>query len=381
MTRAFSVLVVVAVCASSAGPDPKPVFPPGPKPIGPYSPGLLAGGMMYVSGQGARDAANKLPPTVDAQIRQCLDNVKGVLAGGKLTLENVVSANVYLTDIKNYDTLNKIWAEYFPKNPPTRTVIGVTQMPAGTPVEVAVTAVTDLRRKKIVTLPNAKVTEPISAAINIGDRVFLSGGLGRDLTGSVPKATSAQVKLVVDAAEAALKSQGLEMRNMVYTNIYVDPAMPLNELAQVLDDAIPDETARTIIQTNALPFGAHIQITGIASKDHKRMGGHCATVAETLYCSGRVGTTRHVLETLKEDLQVGGVGMDHAVAANVYLDDIGDFNGMNAAYGTFFGKFPPTRTTVQPWKQVAELSLPPTTGARQVPDDSPRAQISIIAVR
>jgi len=336
---------------------------------------------MYVSGQGARDASNNLPPTLEGQIRQCLENVKGVLAGGKLGMQNVVTTTVYLADIKSYEALNKIWAEYFPTNSPTRTVIGVTRMPTGTPVEINATAVVDLSRKKIVSLPGAKLTEPTSAAINIGDRVFLSGGLGRDLAGRVPKDVQSQVKLVIDAAEAALKTQGLELRHMVYTNIYVDPGMPLNELAQVLDDAIPDETARSIIQTNALPFGAHIQITGIASKGHKRLGGQCSTVSETVYCSGRVGTVRQVLETLKQDLQVGGVAMTGAVASNVYMDDLDEFTAMNSVYATFFGKFPPTRTTVQPWKRVSELSLPPTTGAAATPDDSPRVQMSIIAVR
>src|SRR4051794_9076155 len=174
MLRVSCTTLLVGLTILAAGPDPQPVFPAGPKPVGPYSPGLLAGGMMYVSGQGARDASNNLPESPEAQIRQCLENVKGVLAGGKLTMQHVATAHVYLADIRQYDLLNKMWAEYFPKNAPARTVIGVARMPTGTPVEIAVTAVTDLRRKKVVALPGAKVSEPVSAAVNVGDRVFLS---------------------------------------------------------------------------------------------------------------------------------------------------------------------------------------------------------------
>jgi hypothetical protein len=61
------------------------------------------------------------------------------------------------------------------------------------------------------------------------------------------------------------------------------------------------------------------------------------------------------------------------------MDDISEFAAMNSVYATFFGKIPPTRTTVQPWKRVVELSLPPATGAPQ--DNSPRAQVSVIAIR
>src|SRR4051794_10844946 len=113
LIRGFPALALFASLAGAV--EPQAVFPPGPKPVGPYSPGLIAGGMMYVSGQGARDASNNLPSTPEAQIRQALENVKGVLAGGKLTMQHVVSTNVYLADLKNYETLNKVWAEYFPK--------------------------------------------------------------------------------------------------------------------------------------------------------------------------------------------------------------------------------------------------------------------------
>src|SRR5688572_29203033 len=96
---------------------PKPVFPPGVKPVGPYSPGLMSGDLLYVSGQGARDAKNQLAATPEGQVRQTLDNVKAVLQAAGLTMEHVVYAQTYLADIKNYDVMNKVWTQYFPKNP------------------------------------------------------------------------------------------------------------------------------------------------------------------------------------------------------------------------------------------------------------------------
>lgn len=336
---------------------------------------------MYVSGQGASDAKGQRPPTIDAQIRQTLENVRVILEAEKITFQHVVSAHVYLADMKDYEALNRIWAEYFPKDPPTRTVLGVVRMPTDSPVEITVVAAVNLRAKQVLKQPGTKPSESVSAGISTGDRIYLSAATGRDRAGVIPTDARAQVRIVVAELEAVLKQSGLQIRNMVYANIYVDPGMPLKELAAVIDDFIPDETARTVIQTNSLPFGTHIQISGLASGDSKRLGGHCTTVAETVYCSGRVGTVRQALDSLKADLQAGGLNLSRSVSANVYIDELDQFTSMNKVYSTYFGDVPPTRTTVQPWKGVPELSLPPTTGVATAQDDSPRAQVSIIAVR
>jgi enamine deaminase RidA (YjgF/YER057c/UK114 family) len=221
---------------------------------------------------------------------------------------------------------------------------------------------------------------PVSPAVVVGDRAFLTGALGREFsTGAIPKDPRQQVKIVMNSADTVLKAAGMELRHLVYANIYVSPSMPMKALAQAMDEYIPDETAKTVIQTNALPFGTHIQISGVASTDLKRYG-NCTGIGNTMYCSGRAGTIRQALASLKDDLTANGASMEHVVATNVYVDSIDQFAEMNKIYATFFGKVPPTRTTVQPWKQVVELSLPPATGA-STRDKSPRAQVSVIAVR
>ena len=67
----------------------------------------------------------------------------------------------------HYEDANRVWAKFFPKNPPARAIVGVTKMPTDTPVEVTVVAVRDLSRKKVV-----------PGGVMVGDR-FLSG-FGRD---------------------------------------------------------------------------------------------------------------------------------------------------------------------------------------------------------
>ena len=73
----------------------------GPAPVGPYSPGVIADGYLYVSGQGAKTADGQMPATFEAQAQQTLDNVKAVVEAAGLTLDHVVYTHAYLEDISN----------------------------------------------------------------------------------------------------------------------------------------------------------------------------------------------------------------------------------------------------------------------------------------
>lgn len=375
--RLLTLLLTFLAVAPAA--DRKPVYAPGPKPVGPYTPGITGDGFLYVSGQGARDAGGSLPASPEAQVKQTLENVRAVLQAQGLTMDHVVYAQAYLADMKNYATLNKVWAQYFPKNPPARSVIGVTRMPTETPVEISAVAVVDLKRKKpLKPVPGDAFRVPRSVAVDVGDRVYVSGEL---MAASAPKDPRAQVESIGKLTDRVLKQAGLDNRNFVAANVYVGPDMPLQVLAELMQDILPDESARTVLQTANLPDGMLIQVSGVAARSAERQGGHCRMVSTTIYCSGRVGTTRQALASLKADLEIAGAKMAEVVAVNVYMDDLDQFTAMNSIYATYFPAPPPTRTTVQPWKMVADLALPPTTGVGPQKDDSPRVQISLVGVR
>lgn len=326
----------------------KPVAPAGAKPVGPYSPGIMAGDYLYVSGQGARDASGAIPQGIEAQTRQCLENIKAVVEAAGLTLEHVVYAQAYLSDIGNYEGMNKVYAQYFPSQPPARSTIGVARMPVETPVEISVVAVRDKKMRKKINLPEMRVSVPISPGVLAGDRFYLSGILGHDFgAGPVASDPKLQVRQMITRARQVLKSAGLELRHLIYANVYVDSKMPRELLATILNEVLPDETAVSIVPTVALPFGTHIEMSGVAGKDSKRFG-ECTSLGSTVYCKGRGGETADILGRLKADLDAAKSNTSRVVAANVYVDDIDNFGAMNKIYATFFGSVPPTRTTVQP---------------------------------
>ena len=96
-----------------------------PRPEYPYSPGTRGGGLVYTSGQVAWDADGRLVGRGDPaeQTRQVLRNVQSVLEAGGATLGDVVKCNVYLADIRHFQAMNAVFAEFFATEPPARTTV------------------------------------------------------------------------------------------------------------------------------------------------------------------------------------------------------------------------------------------------------------------
>lgn len=96
-----------------------------PLPVGPYSQGIRAGNMLFVSGQGPLDPKIKKTVGLDieSQTKQTLENVKAILAAGGMTLESVVKVSVFLKDLGDFKRMNGIYSSFFPTNPPARTTI------------------------------------------------------------------------------------------------------------------------------------------------------------------------------------------------------------------------------------------------------------------
>ena len=111
-----------------------------PAPVAPFSHAVEVDGWIFVTGQIPENPENEdapLPVGIEAQTRRVMDNLKLVLGEVGLGLENVVSARVFLIDMREFEIMNKIYASYFPSGKlPARTCIGVTGMAKGARVEI-----------------------------------------------------------------------------------------------------------------------------------------------------------------------------------------------------------------------------------------------------
>jgi reactive intermediate/imine deaminase len=402
--KTFALLFAAALAAGAA--ERTVVFPPGVKPVGPYSPGILTSEFLYVSGQGARTADGRLPATFAEQARVCLENIKTIVEAAHLTMEHVVYTQLYLKDMGNYDAANTILSEYFGKNPPARGTLGVARMPTETPIEISAVAVRDLASKKPIVPPGYRKVGPLVPGVQVGDRLYISGFLGRDpATGRIPEDPAAQVELAMGRFHDVLTAAGMDWRNVVFVNPYLTAKMPMGVMNKVYAGKFEfgNTPARATIEVAALPHGANIEFTGVAVGDlakrravrPKNMepsptASPCVWAGDTYYCSAKAGfipganggiwaetvenQVRQTMRNLLDGLEEAGLDFSHVVATNVYLDDIEDFARMNGVYGKYFGARPPTRTTVSP---KARIERKPDAQGR-----TPKLEeISVVAVR
>jgi len=114
-----------------------------PKAVGPYSQAVRAGDLIFAAGQAAIDpATGKLVEgDVAAQTRQVLNNLSAVLKAAGSSLAQVVKTTVFLTDMGDFAAMNRIYAEFFPTDPPARSTVEVAELPLGALVEIEAVAI------------------------------------------------------------------------------------------------------------------------------------------------------------------------------------------------------------------------------------------------
>jgi 2-iminobutanoate/2-iminopropanoate deaminase len=113
-----------------------------PKAIGPYSVAILAGNLVFTSGQLGLDPASGtlVPGGIEAETRQVLTNLGHVLAAASSGLEQVLKTTVFLKDMTEFTKMNQVYAEFFPENPPARSTIQAAALPKGGAIEIDVIA-------------------------------------------------------------------------------------------------------------------------------------------------------------------------------------------------------------------------------------------------
>jgi 2-iminobutanoate/2-iminopropanoate deaminase len=375
---------------------------------------MFAGDLLYVSGQGAQDTQGQVPREPAAQIRQCLSKVKGIVEAAGLTMEHVIYVQVYLTDYSDEGPLNQGWKEFFPKSPPARSTIGVASLP-GTPVEMTAVAVRDLSRKKVMVPANYPSSSPLSPGVLVGDRLFLSGHLGRDInTGRIPQDPEAQVQLSIDRMRGTLNLAGADLRNVVFMIPYVTDRVSRDVLNRVcaknFDAANPP--AWVPINVIGLPSGANVEFTGVAVMDlakrrtvrPKNMessptSSPCVLADNILYCSAQAGIThgnhggisassleaqtRQTMRNLQDSLAQVNMSFANIVSTHVYLDDIRDADSFDRVYAQYLTAKAPARTLLQP--ATPTTRVPDGSGQSRGPQRQrsalPLEEISIIAVK
>src|SRR5262249_33309304 len=295
------------------------------------------------------------PATFREQVRQSLDNIKSILVGANLSIDNLVYLQVYLEDISNAPALDQAFGAYFAGTPPARSVLGITKLPQPA-VQINAIAVRDLQGKQPVAPKNFNPSKSLSPGILTRDRQSISAMFGADpSTGKVPADPAAQVDQALDNLQSVCEAAGLSLANMVFVNPYLTSAIPMGVMNQRYARRFEfgNTPGRATIKVSSLPEGVHIAYTGVAVRAlsqrrairPKNMApsptaSPCVFAGNTLFCSAKSGFTpgpnsgvfaettanqaRQTMRNLLDNLEEADLKFDQVVSVTIYLDNLSD---------------------------------------------------------
>jgi 2-iminobutanoate/2-iminopropanoate deaminase len=116
-----------------------------PAAIGPYSQAIVANNFVFVSGQIPLDphTGQLVQGDIQAQARQCLENLKAILEAAGTTMDKLVKVTVFAKDLKDFQAINQVYSEYFKENPPARSFVEVSRLPRDAAIEIEGIALLD----------------------------------------------------------------------------------------------------------------------------------------------------------------------------------------------------------------------------------------------
>ena len=113
-----------------------------PTPIGPYSQAVLSGNILYTSGQIAIDpkTGKLVMDSIELETKQIMTNIEAVLKEASMTFNDVIKTSIFISNMNNFDKINKIYGQYFNADFPARETVEVSCLPKDVNVEISVIA-------------------------------------------------------------------------------------------------------------------------------------------------------------------------------------------------------------------------------------------------
>jgi 2-iminobutanoate/2-iminopropanoate deaminase len=114
-----------------------------PEPIGPYSQAILAGNILFVSGQIAiqKSTGIIIKGSIEEETNQVMTNLGEVLKAAGMNFSNIVKTSIFLKEMDNFPQVNSVYGRYFTQDPPARETVEVSRLPKDVNVEISCIAV------------------------------------------------------------------------------------------------------------------------------------------------------------------------------------------------------------------------------------------------
>ena len=145
LTRLFTaaitvcVLATLAVATGAQSGDGRRYIDPRTKAdatLPPFSGAVFVGNTLYLAGEIGTDADNKVPPTAEAEAKAVLDKIQARLKSAGLTMDDLVSVQIFCSDVQHYAAFNQVYRTYFSREYPARAFIGAGTLLFGARFEV-----------------------------------------------------------------------------------------------------------------------------------------------------------------------------------------------------------------------------------------------------
>ena len=259
---------------------------------------VAAGDFLFTTGLLATDYATGIParartdpnfPWMSSAIKlqtiYILDQLKEILASAGTSLDNVVKANVYLLDLRDYWAFNEVWDEFFPANKPARTVTKANGLlgARGDIVQIeAIAIIPGGKAKKRVVKTVEGPSQPLTLAVEAGGIMFTSGLQATDYKTGIPPAAKTdpnrpwigsdikfQVGYTFESLKVLLEETGASMNDVAKLNVYMTDLRDFSGFTEVLPKFFsgPDQPSRTVFEVEDIlgPTGARFEVEVVAA--------------------------------------------------------------------------------------------------------------------
>jgi reactive intermediate/imine deaminase len=384
-----------------------------PRPLANYNECFKVGPWVFAAGQiasdyqtGVPDEARKRPgfpfygSDIKLQTRYVLGNLRKTFEAAGSSLDDVVKAQVFLTDLNNFNAFDEVWREYF-KVPPPRTTIGTTGLLVpGTLVEIDLIGFVPGQglERRIVKSAAPQPLANYSEAFTAGNMIFAAGQIASDYKTGVPPVAKKdpgfpyygsdikrQTRYILENLKGTFEAAGGSLDTVLKAQVFMTDLNDFNAFDEVWKEYFRVPPARTTVGTSGLLVAGtlvEIDLIGLAagskrepvtSSNPKPLANYTEAIragdlvfaagqiasdfvtgvakearvdpAFPYYCSPIKKQTRYILSNLKNTFEAAGSSLDHVVKAQVFLTDLNDFYAFDEVWKEFF-KNPPPRTTV-----------------------------------
>ncbi|MCC8997657.1 MAG: Rid family detoxifying hydrolase [Nitrosomonas sp.] len=381
-----------------------------PKGIGPYSQTVAFSHYNNFSAQLPVDpkSGKLVAGGVKEQAQQCFRNIKAILDSINHVMSDVVRLTVFVTNIKDVDTVDEVYKTYFQTYVPTRTTVAVAALPLGALVQIEALISNgegtipnapqagDLI-KLVNNTPNAPVSPLSSQTVSFSHYNNLSAQIGVDPKSGIIVAggVKEQAKQCLKNIKAILESIDVPFDDIVRVTVFVKKLSDMAAVDEVYKTFFPDSgiartlgylPARTVVEASALPMGALVQMETVVSHGdgtppqlvEDRHGivikpnntdkspknplstqtvafSHYNHISAQLPLDPKTGNkvaggikeqTAQCLNNLKTIVESINHAMSDVVKINVAIRNISDIAAMDEAYSTFFPSGVPARRVV-----------------------------------